>query len=193
LNYFIEDTYEAGIALVGTEVKALREGKANLKDSYALVKDGEVFVHEMHISPYSFGNRMNHDPLRVRKLLLHKGEIKRLYGKSRERRLALILLILYFKKGRVKVEIGIGRGKRLYDKRESLKVKEDRREMERGIHGKDWDSSWIHWINLTKKMSRLILFLSTSLSTSPWGRNGFDGDMEAVVAYRGSYQASLNR
>ena len=137
LNYFIDDTYEAGIALVGTEVKALREGKANLKDSYALVKDGEVFIHEMHISPYSFGNRMNHDPLRVRKLLLHKGEIKRLYGKSRERGLALIPLKLYFKKGRVKVEIGIGRGKRLYDKRESLKVKEDRREMERGIRGKD--------------------------------------------------------
>jgi SsrA-binding protein len=137
LNYFIEDTYEAGIALVGTEVKALREGKENLKDSYALVKDGQVFVHEMHISPYSFGNRMNHDPLRVRKLLLHKGEIKRLYGKSRERGPALIPLKLYFKKGRVKVEIGIGRGKRLYDKRESLKGKEHRREMKRGIHGKD--------------------------------------------------------
>jgi SsrA-binding protein len=137
LNYFIEDTYEAGIALVGTEVKALREGKANLKDCYALVKDGEVFVHDMHISPYSFGNWMNHDPLRVRKLLLHRGEIKRLYGKSRERGLALIPLKLYFKQGRVKVEIGIGRGKRLYDKRESLKVKADRREMERGMRGKD--------------------------------------------------------
>jgi SsrA-binding protein len=137
LNYFIEDTYEAGIALVGTEVKALREGKANLKDCYALVKDGEVFVHDMHISPYSFGNRMNHDPLRVRKLLLHRGEIKRLYGKSRERGLALIPLKLYFKQGRVKVEIGIGRGKRLYDKRESLKVKADRREMERGMRGND--------------------------------------------------------
>jgi SsrA-binding protein len=137
LNYFIEDTYEAGIALVGTEVKALREGKANLKDSYALVKDGEVFVHEIHISPYTFGNRENHDPLRVRKLLLHKGEIKRLYGKSRERGLALIPLKLYFKSGKVKIEIGVGRGKRLYDKRESLKVKEDRREMERGLRRKE--------------------------------------------------------
>jgi SsrA-binding protein len=137
LNYFIDDTYEAGIALVGTEVKALREGKANLKDSYALVKDGEVFVHEMHISPYTFGNRENHDPLRVRKLLLHKGEIKRLYGKSRERGLALIPLKLYFKSGKVKIEIGVGRGKRLYDKRESLKVKEDRREMERGLRRKE--------------------------------------------------------
>jgi SsrA-binding protein len=137
LNYFIDDTYEAGIALVGTEVKALREGKANLKDSYALVKGGEVFVHEMHISPYTFGNRQNHDPLRVRKLLLHKGEIKRLYGKSRERGLALIPLKLYFKSGKVKMEIGVGRGKKRYDKRESLKVKEDRREIERGMRRKD--------------------------------------------------------
>lgn len=139
LNYFIEDTYEAGIALVGTEVKALREGKANLKDSYAFVKDGEVFVHDMHISPYSFGNRENHDPLRIRKLLLHKGEIKRLYGKSRERGLALIPLKLYFKSGIVKMEIGVGRGKKLYDKRESLKVKADRREIERGLRGKGRD------------------------------------------------------
>jgi SsrA-binding protein len=137
LNYFIDDTYEAGIVLVGTEVKALREGKANLKDSYAQVKDGEVFVHDMHISPYSFGNRSNHEPLRVRKLLLHKGEIKRLYGKSREKGLAIIPLKLYFKSGKVKIEIGVGRGKRLYDKRESLKVKMDRREIERGLRGKE--------------------------------------------------------
>lgn len=137
LNYFIEDTYEAGIALLGTEVKALREGKANLKDSYALVKDGEIFVHEMHISPYTFGNRQNHDPLRVRKLLLHKGEIKRLYGKSRERGLALIPLKLYFKGGKVKLEIGVGRGKKLYDKRETMRVKDDRREIERGLRRKD--------------------------------------------------------
>jgi SsrA-binding protein len=136
LNYFIEDTYEAGIALVGTEVKALREGKANLKDSYAMVNNGEVFVHEMHISPYTFGNRENHDPLRVRKLLLHKGEIKRLYGKSRERGLALIPLKLYFKGGKVKMEIGVGRGKKLYDKRESLRDKDDRREMQRGMRRK---------------------------------------------------------
>ena len=137
LNYFIDDTYEAGIALVGTEVKALREGKANLKDSYAMVKDGEVFIHEMHISPYTYGNRQNHDPLRVRKLLLHKGEIKRLYGKSRERGLALIPLKLYFKSGKVKIEIGVGRGKKHYDKRESLRVKEDRREIERGMRRKE--------------------------------------------------------
>jgi SsrA-binding protein len=137
INYYIEDTFEAGIVLVGTEVKALREGKANLKDCYALVRDGEVFVHDMHISPYSHGNRSNHDPLRVRKLLFHKTEIKRLYGKSKERGLALIPLKLYFRSGKVKIEIGVGRGKKLYDKRESLKVKEDRRDMERGLRGRD--------------------------------------------------------
>jgi SsrA-binding protein len=137
LNYLIEDTYEAGIVLLGTEVKSLREGKANLKDCYALVKDGEVFVHDMHISPYSHGNRLNHDPLRVRKLLFRKPEIKRLYGKSRERGLALVPLKLYFKSGKVKIEIGVGRGKKLYDKRESLKNKEDKRDMDRGMRGKD--------------------------------------------------------
>jgi SsrA-binding protein len=137
INYYIEDTFEAGIVLVGTEVKSLREGKANLKDCYALVKNGEVFVHDMHISPYSHGNRLNHEPLRVRKLLLHKAEIKRLYGKSREKGLALIPLKVYFKKGKVKVEIGVGRGKKLYDKRESLKMKADRRDMERGLRGRD--------------------------------------------------------
>ena len=137
INYLIEDTFEAGIILMGTEVKSLREGKANLKDCYALVKDGEVFVHDMHISPYSHGNRLNHEPLRVRKLLLHKAEIKRLYGKSRERGLALIPLKLYFKQGKVKIEIGVGKGKKLYDKRESLKMKADRRDMERGLRGKD--------------------------------------------------------
>ncbi|MBM4272570.1 MAG: SsrA-binding protein SmpB [Deltaproteobacteria bacterium] len=137
VNYFIEDTCEAGIVLLGTEVKSLREGRAHLKDSYALVREGEVFVHEMHISPYSHGNRLNHDPLRVRKLLLHKREIKRLYGKSRERGLALIPLKLYFREGKVKLELGIGRGKKLYDKRESLKVKADRRDMERGLRRKE--------------------------------------------------------
>jgi len=133
INYFIEDTMEAGISLVGTEVKAMREGKVNLKDSYAMVEDGEVFVHDMHVSPYSHGNRMNHDPLRKRKLLLHGREIKRLYGKSRERGLALIPLKLYFKNGRVKLELGIGKGKKLYDKREDIKGQAARREIERGM------------------------------------------------------------
>lgn len=132
INYFIDETMEAGISLVGTEVKALREGKVNLKDSYAMVEDGEVFVHDMHISPYSHGNRMNHDPLRKRKLLLHGREIKRLYGKSRERGLALIPLKLYFKNGRVKLELGVGKGKKLYDKREDMKGRDAKREIERG-------------------------------------------------------------
>jgi len=135
-NYFIEDTYEAGIALVGTEVKALREGKGNLKDSYAMVKDGEVYLHDMHISPYSHGNRENHDPLRTRKLLFHKREIKRLYGKTRERGLALIPLKAYFKDGKVKIELGTGKGKKLYDKRQSLKIKADKRDMEREFRRK---------------------------------------------------------
>lgn len=136
VNYFIEETLEAGLVLWGTEVKALREGKANMKDCYAVVREGEVFVHDMHIGPYSHANRMNHEPLRVRKLLLHSREIKRLYGKSREKGLALIPLRLYFRNGRVKMELGVAKGKRLYDKRESLKIKADKREMERSLRGR---------------------------------------------------------
>ena len=109
----------------------MRDGRANLKDSYALVREGEIFLHDLHISPYSFGNRYNHDPLRTRKLLLHSREIKRLYGKSRERGLTVVPLKLYFKRGKVKVEIGVGRGKKLYDKREAMKEKDARREMRR--------------------------------------------------------------
>jgi SsrA-binding protein len=136
LNYYIDDTLEAGIVLVGTEVKSLREGRANLKDSYALVQDDEVYLHDLHISPYTHGNRYNHDPLRVRKLLLHKREISRLYGKSREKGLTLVPLKMYFKNGKVKVEIGVGRGKKLHDKREDMKLKEDRREIERAFRAK---------------------------------------------------------
>ena len=110
LNYDITDTYEAGIVLTGTEVKALRSGKANIKESYALVKDNEVFLRDLHISHYDHGNRFNHEPLRSRKLLLHKREIQKLYGKSREKGLALVPLKIYFKDGKVKVEIGIGDG-----------------------------------------------------------------------------------
>ena len=136
LNYYIDDTFEAGIVLVGTEVKSLREGRANLKDSYAMVKDEEVYLHELHISPYTHGNRYNHDPLRVRKLLLHKREIRRLYGKSREKGLTLVPLKMYFKNGKIKVEIGVGRGKKLHDKREDMKLKEDRRDIERAFRAK---------------------------------------------------------
>ena len=140
INYFIDETYEAGIVLVGTEVKALRDGRANLKDSYAMIRDDELFLYGLHISPYTHGNRANHDPLRIRKLLLHKREIRRLYGKSQERGLALIPLRMYFRNGKVKVEIGVGRGKKLYDKREDIKLKEDRRVMERGLRAKNRDS-----------------------------------------------------
>jgi len=133
LNYTIYDTYEAGIVLFGTEVKALRDGKANIQDSYALVEKGEVFLHDLHIGPYSHGNRANHDPLRKRKLLLHKREIKRLYGKTQEKGMTLVPLRLYFLNGRVKVELGLGKGKKLYDKREELKRRDDRRAMERGM------------------------------------------------------------
>ena len=136
LNYDIGDTYEAGMVLSGTEVKALRAGKANLKDSYAVVNDNEVYLREMHISHYDHGNRSNHEPLRPRKLLLHKREIKKLYGKSREKGLALVPLKLYFKDGRVKVEIGIGKGKKLYDRREDIKVREERRTLARDFKSK---------------------------------------------------------
>jgi len=135
-NYFIDDTYETGIVLAGTEVKALREGRGNLKDSYAGVKNGEVFLYDMHISPYSHGNRYNHNPLRARKLLLHQREIRKLYAKSREKGLTLVPLKAYFKNGRVKIEIGVGKGKKLYDKREDMKIKADKRDMERAFREK---------------------------------------------------------
>ncbi|MCD6487335.1 MAG: SsrA-binding protein SmpB [Syntrophobacterales bacterium] len=136
-NYFIDDTYEAGIVLAGTEVKALREGRGNMKDSYAQVKNGEVFVYDMHISPYSHGNRSNHISLRVRKLLLHKREIKKLYGKSNERGLTLIPLKMYFKNGKVKLEIGVGKGKKLYDKREDIRRRDDMRDAQRDMSAKN--------------------------------------------------------
>ena len=135
-DYFIEERYEAGLALEGWEVKALRAGKANLKDSYAVVNDNEVFLRELHISHYDFGNRSNHEPLRPRKLLLHKREIRKLYGKSREKGLALIPLRLYFKNGMVKVEIGIGKGKKLYDRRQDIKQREERRTLARDFKSK---------------------------------------------------------
>lgn len=133
LNYSIEETYEAGIVLAGTEVKSIRDGRVNLKDSYALVNDGEVFVYDIHVSPYSHGNRLNHDPLRIRKLLLHAREIRKLYGKSRERGMTLVPLKVYFKNGRIKVELGVGRGKKIYDKRETMKTKADKREMQQSM------------------------------------------------------------
>jgi SsrA-binding protein len=130
-NYFIEERYEAGMALQGTEVKALREGRANIKDGYARITNGEVFLMDVHISPYAFGNRLNHDPLRPRKLLLHGREIHRLMGKVKERGFSLIPLGIYFSHGRAKVTLALAKGKKLYDKREALKRKAMEKEVER--------------------------------------------------------------
>ncbi len=135
-NYAIDGTYEAGMVLMGTEVKALRQGKAHLKDSYARIKDDEIFLVDTHISPYSHGNQLNHEPDRTRKLLMHKREIRKLYGKTRERGFTLVPLRIYFKGGKAKVEIGLGKGKKLYDKREDLKRKAVEREVERSFKGK---------------------------------------------------------
>jgi len=130
-NYFIEDTYEAGMVLLGTEVKSLRAGRANLKDSYARIVNGEVFVYQMHIAPYPFAYYNNHQPLRTRKLLLHKSEIKRLYGKVNEKGFSLIPLRLYFVNGKVKIAIALARGKRKYDKRQAIRKRDEKREMDR--------------------------------------------------------------
>jgi SsrA-binding protein len=132
-DYFIDDVFEAGMVLLGTEVKSLRLGKANLKDAFCRIKDGEVFVNNLHISPYEFGNRENHDPTRVRKLLLNRVEIDKMTRKVEERGFSLIPTKLYFKDGRVKMEIGLARGKKLHDKRETLKGKEADREMARAL------------------------------------------------------------
>lgn len=133
-DYFIEERYEAGIMLQGTEVKSLREGRVNLQDSYASVRGSEVFLHQCHISPYSHGNIMNHDPTRVRKLLLHKTEIHKLLGKTQQKGLTLIPLRIYFsKRGYAKVELGLAKGKKLYDRRETIKTREAGREVQRAI------------------------------------------------------------
>jgi SsrA-binding protein len=132
-DYHIEDTIEAGISLLGTEVKSLREGKANLKDSYVMIKEGQAFLLNCHISPYSHGNRMNQDPLRTRKLLLHRKEINSMAGKATVKGYALIPLKIYFKDSFAKVEIGLAKGKRLFEKRETIKEREARREIERAM------------------------------------------------------------
>lgn len=136
-DYFIEETYEAGIELTGTEVKSIRQGKVNLKDSYASIRDGEVFVFQMHVSPYEKGNIYNKDPLRVRKLLLHKSEINKLIGYTQQQGYALIPLKVYFKRGLVKVELAVAKGKKLYDKRRDLAKKDAKREMERAFKEKN--------------------------------------------------------
>ncbi|MBA4349247.1 MAG: SsrA-binding protein [Thermodesulfovibrio sp.] len=136
-DYFIEETFEAGMSLLGTEVKSLRDGKANLKDSYVLIKDSEAFLFTCHISPYSHGNILNHDPLRTRKLLLHNKEIERLKGKIAQKGYALIPLKIYFKGPFAKVEIGLAKGKKQYEKREAIKEKDAKREIEKALKSRN--------------------------------------------------------
>ena len=135
-DYFIDETFEAGIALVGTEVKSLREGHVNLRDSYAEVRGGELFLVGAHISPYAQGNVWNHDPLRPRKLLLHAREIARIAARVRERGYTIVPTRLYFKGGRAKVEIGLARGKKEYDKRADLARRDAQRDVERALRGR---------------------------------------------------------
>ncbi len=130
-DYFIDETYEAGVSLHGTEVKSLRMGKCSIKEAFVRVENGEVFVYGMHVSPYEKGNLFNKDPLRVKKLLLHRYEINKLAGKVAEKGYTLVPLQVYFKNGRVKVEIGLARGKKLYDKRQDIAKRDMRRETER--------------------------------------------------------------
>ncbi|MFS8501076.1 MAG: SsrA-binding protein SmpB [Caldicoprobacter sp.] len=132
-DYFIEETYEAGIVLVGTEVKSVRQGNVNLRDSYAVVKDGEVFLYNMHISPYEKGNIFNRDPLRTRKLLLNRREIDKLAGYVQQKGYTLVPLKVYLKRGWVKIELAVARGKKSYDKRQSIAKRDAQREIERAF------------------------------------------------------------
>ena len=136
-EYFVEESLEAGIELFGTEVKSLRKGACNLKDAWCSIDDGEIFVCNMHISPYEQGNIFNRDPMRVRRLLLHKKEIMRLLGQTKQKGYTLIPLSLYFKNSRVKVQVGLCRGKKLYDKREVEAKRELNREAERAMKNKE--------------------------------------------------------
>ena len=136
-DYFVEDKYEAGIELFGTEVKSIRQGNVNLKDSFCIVKDGEMVVHGMHVSPYEKGNIFNRDPLRPRRLLMHKREILRLFGKVKQDGYALVPLSLYFRGPRIKVEVGLCKGKKLYDKRDAAAARDAKREMDRARKDKN--------------------------------------------------------
>ncbi|AFM43405.1 SsrA-binding protein [Desulfosporosinus acidiphilus SJ4] len=138
-DYFIEERIEAGIILTGTEIKSIRNGRANLKDSYANLNNGEIWVYQMHISPYEQGNRFNHDPLRPRKLLLHRSEINKLVGKIQQQGLTLVPVKIYLKRGLAKVELGVAQGKKNYDKRQSLAERESKREIERALKERNKD------------------------------------------------------
>jgi SsrA-binding protein len=138
-DYQILETMEAGLVLVGTEVKSLRDGQAQLKDSFAGIEEGELYLYNAHINPYRMGNRFNHEPTRTRKLLMHEREIRRLIGKIQEKGLTLIPLRLYFNdSGKVKVELGLARGKKAYDKRRDIAERDAKREMERAVKDKEW-------------------------------------------------------
>ena len=136
-DYFINDRVEAGIILTGTEIKSIRNGKINLKDSYARIKNGEIWVYQMHISTYEQGNRYNHDPLRPRKLLLHRSEINKLVGKIQLQGLTLLPIKLYLKNGMAKVELAVGQGKKNYDKRQVLAEREGKRDIERALRDRN--------------------------------------------------------
>ena len=135
-DYFVEETYEAGIELYGTEVKSLRAGRVNLKDSWCSIVDGEIFVNGMHISPYEQGNIFNRDPMRVRKLLMHKKEILKLYGTVKQTGYSLIPISLYFKDSKVKLQVGLCKGKKLYDKRADMAERSAKRDIERALKSK---------------------------------------------------------
>ena len=134
-DYFVIESYEAGIELFGTEVKSVRQGKLNLKDSWCSIDDGEIFANGMHISPYEHGNIFNRDPMRPKKLLMHKKEINKLYGLTKQQGYAIIPLSVYFKKGKAKVQLGLCKGKKLYDKREDAAKKSAARSIERAVRG----------------------------------------------------------
>lgn len=136
-DYFIEETYEAGVALHGTEVKSMRLGKCSIKEAFIRIENGEVFVYGMHVSPYEKGNIFNKDPMRVKKLLMHGYEINKLTGQIAEKGYTLVPLQVYFREGKVKVEIGLAKGKKLYDKRETIAKKDQKREMEREFKEKN--------------------------------------------------------
>lgn len=138
-DYTIEESFEAGIELKGTEVKSMRAGKANLKDSFAIIENGELYLHGMHISPYEQGNIFNVDPMRPRKLLMHKKEILRLLGKTKEQGLTLVPLKAYFKKDKIKIELALAKGKKLYDKREAAAEKSAKREIEKAMKERSRD------------------------------------------------------
>ena len=137
-EYFILESFEAGIELTGTEVKSIRQGAVNLKDSWCSIENGELFIKQMHISPYEKGNIFNRDPLRVRRLLMHKAEINRLYGKQKQDGLTLVPLSLYFKDSRVKVQLGLCKGKKLYDKRADQAKRDAKREIERNMKTRNY-------------------------------------------------------